>query len=357
MPLINNNNLNPFQKSISQNLQNKEAIHENCFKKSPNFLNDKFSQENINSITNTIDYLLHKNLDSLTIENSKKESNLLQDYEIKKNNNKNNILENLNIEPKEDIPNHLNILEDLNIEPKENIPNNLNIKLNNRDLKENNYGKTKTKINIQISKYYKEGKNSYSEITSQNKKINNLFINNEIEISFLGKKEIIKNPKKMFITFGKRTFNFPIKDLNKIYCERITITEYSKINNLIIEMRSISKSTIYFFVFIFLWIYILIFIKTIYRQYGGNIFQICVLPLISMIFIKLLIEVNFFILITTIILHFKGKEYINNFKKKLVTKIIFKIFVPAPAISHYSAIITYQNLIKYNFKKNKNDKN
>jgi hypothetical protein len=81
------------------------------------------------------------------------------------------------------------------------------------------------------------------------------------------------------------------------------------------------------------------------------------MPLISMLLIKLVIVVNIMLFITTIILYFKGKEFINNFKRKFYKKVIFKVLVPPLALCHYSGILDYQTLIRFKFNKNKNDRN
>jgi len=78
----------------------------------------------------------------------------------------------------------------------------------------------------------------------------------------------------MFITNQKKAFIFPIKSSKEIYCEKITIKEYTKIDNLLNDIRSISKSLIFLFLFLFLWLYIALFIRLIYKRFRENIFKI-----------------------------------------------------------------------------------
>ena len=91
----------------------------------------------------------------------------------------------------------------------------------------------------------------------------------------------------------------------------------------------------------------MIFIRSIYQQYGDNFFKICVMPLISMLIIKLAITFNLMMLLTTIILYFWGDYFMIITKPPLFKFIIFKTFVPPLAFFHYSALKTFRELIKF----------
>ena len=70
------------------------------------------------------------------------------------------------------------------------------------------------------------------------------------------------------------------------------------------------------------------------------------MPLISLVFIKLCLTVNFMILITTLILYFKGPYFFNQRKYGVFYKIIFRAFVPNYAFQHYEALMMYRHLVK-----------
>lgn len=156
---------------------------------------------------------------------------------------------------------------------------------------------------------------------------------------FKGKKEgITQLQKKMIISISNRTFVFPIRDSSCISCFKISITEISKINDFLLKFKSSLKIAIVFALYLFLWFYIAIFVQSIYKQYGNNIFKICVMPLISMLFIKLVFVVNLMFFLTNLVLYYKGNTFVNNSKKTPFSKIIFAALVPPPALNHYVAI-------------------
>ena len=151
----------------------------------------------------------------------------------------------------------------------------------------------------------------------------------------------MKNPKKFVFIFDKRTFIFPIKDSSNITCQKIMISETDKLNDLLVFIKAFSKFFIILVLYLILWLYIAVFIQCIYQQYGKNIFKICVVPLIFMLFLKMVITVNVMIFISSLILYYKGSDYVNNTKSSFIIKIIFKVLVPPIALNHYSAITSY----------------
>lgn len=158
--------------------------------------------------------------------------------------------------------------------------------------------------------------------------------------SFLGEKETITQvkKKKMIANINKRTFIFPLRELSHISCFKVSITEISVINDFLHRLKSSAKIIIMFAFYLLLWYYIAVFIQSIYKQYGDNIFQICVMPLISMFFIKLVFVVNIMIFVTTLLLHYKGASIVNSSKKNIYWNVIFIALVPPAALNHYMAI-------------------
>lgn len=167
----------------------------------------------------------------------------------------------------------------------------------------------------------------------------------KFEIILVGKKVTVTKPKKnLILTIQKRPFNFPITNYTKISCESITIGECSFTENLNYKLKSNSKIIMVFIVFLFLWLYIAVFVKTIYQQYGNNVFKICVMPLILMLFVKFLLTDNLMIFISASILYFKGKQFVISKKSSYLLKILFKFLVSSPALTHFNAIMNYKQL-------------
>jgi len=173
-----------------------------------------------------------------------------------------------------------------------------------------------------------------------------LSIHHEIEIFFKGKKEIIVNSQKMIVIHSTRSYTFPCKDPSRFSCQKISFTKASKIDYFKNFLKGYTKIILIGTLTLILWLYIAVFVKSIYKQYGNGIFKICVMPLISMLFVKLVIIMNIMFLIATIILYFKGKEFINTAKKNLLMIVFFKALVPPLALNHFTAIVTYQNFIE-----------
>lgn len=145
----------------------------------------------------------------------------------------------------------------------------------------------------------------------------------------------------------KRLFLFPIKN-NIFTCLQIYITNPPVLDYLANLIKTKIKTLFVIFLYLYIWLYLMVFIQSIYKQFGNNIIQICVMPLVSMVVIKLVINFNIMMFITTIILYFRGDYFINTSKLPLIANILFKGLVPPLAFHHYSALRIYEKLIKNN---------
>jgi len=188
-----------------------------------------------------------------------------------------------------------------------------------------------------------EKNNDNNKDISINNINNKLAITNEIAVHFKGKKEEIKKQKRFIVKIAARNFVFHCKDSSKFSSHTISIVEASVFSHLMNLIKIYVKILLVGTIYLFIWFYIAIFVESIYKQYGKNVFKICVIPLISMLFIKLVIFVNIRLLIAACILYFKGKEYVNNKKNNLLMTIVFKALVPPLALNHFSAILSYQS--------------
>jgi len=147
------------------------------------------------------------------------------------------------------------------------------------------------------------------------------------------------------IDVKKRGFLFPSK-LNIFSCNQISITNINKLDYISELIRTGIRTSIIIFLYLCMWFYLMVFIQSIYKQYGKNIIKICVMPLISMIIIKLLISFNVMIFMTTVILYFWGDYFLNTIKLPFIMMVIFNGLVPPLAFHHYIALKLFRVLTK-----------
>ena len=190
--------------------------------------------------------------------------------------------------------------------------------------------------------------NNKKQITNPNNdnKTNLIQIEKVDDIYFEAKKQI-KPGKKYFkiIETKERTYNHFDK-YQIIECFKLQIVNPRSLFDKKSKLMSIIKTVFIFVIFIFLWLNFAIFIQGIYEIYGDNLVFLCVLPLISIFFIKLLISDNISILQTTAFLYFFGKYYTSRRKYGLLQKIALRYFVSPLAFKYYEALFMYQQLLK-----------
>jgi len=167
------------------------------------------------------------------------------------------------------------------------------------------------------------------------------------EINYDALKKNKYKEKKKLIVIKKRGFIFP-SNLNIFSCNQISITNIATLDYISGLIRTGIKTFIIIFLYLYIWLYLMVFIESIYKQYGKNIVKICVMPLISMLFIKLVITFNVMMFMTTVILYFWGDYFLNTIKLPLIPMVIFKGLVPPLAFHHYSALKLFRELIKNN---------
>jgi len=196
----------------------------------------------------------------------------------------------------------------------------------NKTMNENSskdYFKTKIFINFQIECF---------EIVYESSKIN----------------KINKNRKKYkLFEMKKRHYIFPTNK-NIFTCQQISITSPQVLDYLANLIKTQIKTIIILFIYLYIWLYLMVFIQSIYKQYGNNIIKICIMPLVSVLVIKLAITFNLMMFITTLILYLRGDYFMNTSKLPLIHMIIFKGFVPPLAFHHYRALRIFRDLIKNN---------
>lgn len=224
----------------------------------------------------------------------------------------------------------------------------------NSPIKENNKTQNKeddTNANsFNILKEYKKTLKAYEPSPSLFKSNKNKFLTiRNFWHSYILNAKASAKPKRNFIfSITQRSYTFPVKDASKISCFKISYVEISTFDKLLYNVKSSIKMLLIFIIYLFLWIYIAVFIKSIYGQYGNKTIDICVMPLVSMLFIKLLIIENFVIFITAGVLYVKGREFLIKAKQGLLNFLLIKILIPPRAVNHYSAITFFVLINKLN---------
>lgn len=155
-----------------------------------------------------------------------------------------------------------------------------------------------------------------------------------------------KQKQFKLITIKNRPYLFQANLEKQFSSQEISIHNIQGLDNLKILIKSHIKILLVLLIYLYLWIHLMIFIKSIYQQYGDNFFKICIMPLISLLIIKLTIIFNLMMFLSTIILYFWGDYFMKISKPPLFKFIIFKILVPPLAFLHYSALKTFRELIK-----------
>lgn len=135
--------------------------------------------------------------------------------------------------------------------------------------------------------------------------------------------------------------------LKNISCFEISILHKRNKSNQKFHLRLTIKLIVVFIMILFLLFYITIFIRTIYINYMSKTFQVCIMPLISVICVDILVTSNFSIFISAFILHFWGLYIINMQKKNFILQIIIKILVAPIHIVHYNNLQSYKQILKF----------
>lgn len=337
------NEINDYDKD--ENDYNENNSNENDFDNNDNTINDmtkrnllKCSRKNDsekyllqpnssekNSNYNNSNTISHIIKDNSKNDKSKKKSNLSliktnsQLIDKKHSDKKNSLIQSRNKLEKDNL-----ILQEFNPINESNI--NFNFKNLNR--KENSLNASS---------------NSFTNLLIAKNPKNNLTIESPIQIYYLLGKYSEKKYHTV-IEIKKRTYNFYFKknENQEISCFKVSITKPKSFFEHTDSGKSWVKIFIILGIYLILWYFISIFVQNIYENYGENIFEICVLPLISMLFIKLLFTVNIKLLICTCVLYFSGDYFIRTKKFGILRKILLHLFVPIMAFKYYDALSFYK---------------
>jgi hypothetical protein len=199
-------------------------------------------------------------------------------------------------------------------------------------------------------KYEQEDKIKYDIIILDNKR--NYEICNNIDICYI--QHTTNNNKKVTKTYYQDKIYLRYNRNYLIEGFSFEIISYD-IDN-ILRIKKTSKFPTYLkiflisLIFIIIWISLLILIKSIYESYGNNFIKICIMPLVSLLFVKLFIIANVLIFIQTILLWKYGKKYYSNPKRSFLLNIIFKALVPPKSNNQFKSIISFREFMEnYNY--------
>jgi len=359
---INSINVNDYLKNFGNQINNKEEIQVN-----QNLVNENIT--NSNNLSSQIKFMPSTTCSKIYLKEENIFNKTITDIVENKNPNK-NFKEYTDKNGKNYFFKKKKKIYDSNITGKISIFNNNYLEKNSKSFKECeiiNNSKDNRLIGEKINKDFilDNSNNLYEEVKMINNKEQREFKNDEclyredtnsnneifkieyFDFSFEAKNtnKFSKNSKKI-MSIKNRSYLFQGNNKNQFSCVEISIESLRSFNNLAILIKSDIKTILVFLLYIYLWIYLMIFITAIYRQYGDNIFKICVMPLISMLVIKLAITFNVMMFLSTIILYFWGDFFMSTHKPPLLKMIIFKALVPPLAFLHYRALKTFRDLIK-----------
>lgn len=156
-----------------------------------------------------------------------------------------------------------------------------------------------------------------------------------------------KKNNQIFI-FYKRKFSFALSISENFSCFSISIStqKEEKTYNIKYLIKLLLKILIVSAIYFILWLYIIVFIQSIYTQYGNRTFDICMIPLLSMLLIDPFFTSNIWLFATTFVLYLRGKIFLIKKKKNILDKIIISFLVPQLALNHYQAIVNFRYINK-----------
>lgn len=150
-------------------------------------------------------------------------------------------------------------------------------------------------------------------------------------------------------TFAKRKIDF----IENVECNsfqfvtKLNQVFIKKYDNIIRSFKIYSKILLITGLFIMITIYVAAFIRSIYVNFGDNFFKLCVMPIILILFVRLVITVNVLLLISTLFMYYYGPVVYAQ-KKSTISKIIYYTFVSPIAVSQHKLILKYRLIISNN---------
>jgi hypothetical protein len=108
--------------------------------------------------------------------------------------------------------------------------------------------------------------------------------------------------------------------------------------------RSFIKSIMYGVILFTSYIFLFIMITDIYNKYEDNIFEICIIPLLSVLISKFLITQNVMIFIHSFFMYKFGQKFYSDNRKKLnPLGIIFKFVIPAISKANHKSLLLFRD--------------
>lgn len=177
--------------------------------------------------------------------------------------------------------------------------------------------------------------------------INTIYSITTSEVFLKGNNPDNEIKSKQMAVFSNRMFSLFINNPDYLTCFSYSvITVEDKITNVIYFIKFLIKIAILSGAYFILWVYISVFIQSIYTQYGKRTFDICIVPLLSMLVIDPFFTSNILMFVTALILYFRGENFLIKKKKNLFDQIVFRGFVPPHAVNHFEAIYNFRLLYK-----------
>ena len=110
--------------------------------------------------------------------------------------------------------------------------------------------------------------------------------------------------------------------------------------NFLINLRIFTKIVTILVLYVYFIFNIGSFVQTIHANYGDGFYKICVVPLVSMLFVDIFITTNIMLLIATLMMFFYGNEIYGKRNFGIIA-MIFQALVPIDAQNEHRSIVGF----------------
>lgn len=140
-----------------------------------------------------------------------------------------------------------------------------------------------------------------------------------------------------YLEIIKRSVNQP----NFTFKNKINLNKNT--HNLRIYRRMLLKGILQMTLMLAIWIAVFIMIQGISEKFGDNMFQLCVIPFISLLLTNLIISPNVMIVISSGILYLFG-DILVKLKKHNIFYLVLKSLVPPACLLRYNFLTGYHKI-------------
>ena len=113
--------------------------------------------------------------------------------------------------------------------------------------------------------------------------------------------------------------------------------------NFLLKVRFYTKIILIIGLYVYFIFNIASFVQIIHSKYGDGFYKICVIPLISMLFIDIFVTTNIMLVFATLIMFLYGKDIYGK-RNSRIKSMIFYALVPIDAQIEHKSIIGFTDI-------------